>query len=243
MNVAATFDRAVEYERHAVVQRRVAQDLARTVAAQPIRPGAAVLEIGCGTGLLGAALVDRIPGARWLMTDIAPAMVARTAERFAGDPRVGVAVMDGEAPEGATRYDLICSSLAAQWFVDLAAAVSRLRARLAPGGLLAFTTLAEGSFAEWRDAHGDDDAGTRDYPSRAALAAMGLAMSVERHPVRHADARDFLHSLKAIGAGTPRPGHRPLPPAALRRAMARFDEGGATATYVVATCLARAVTP
>ena len=46
----------------------------------------------------------------------------------------------------------------------------------------------------------------------------------------------FLRSLKAIGAGTPHRNHRPLSPAALRRVMARFDQAGATATYVVATC-------
>jgi malonyl-CoA O-methyltransferase len=236
MSIAAAFGRAVDYDRHAIVQARVAERLAEGIAAHAIRPGANIFEIGCGTGLLGAALIDRIADARWLMTDISPAMVARTAQRFAGDPRVETAVMDGEFPDDTARYDLICSSLAMQWFGDLAAAIPRLGARLAPGGMLAFTTLAEGSFAEWRDAHDGASAGTPDYPSAAALEKMGLAVSVERYPVRHADARAFLRSLKAIGAGTPRTGHRALAPAILRRVMRRFEAMGATATYVVANC-------
>ena len=172
MSIAAAFGRAVDYDRHAIVQARVAERLANDIVACPIRPGADVLEIGCGTGLLGAALVDRIAGARWLMTDISPAMVARTAQRFAAEPRVETAVMDGEFPDGSARYDLICSSLAMQWFGDIVAAIPRLRARLAPGGVLAFTTLVEGSFAEWREAHDGASAGTPDYPSAATLEQM-----------------------------------------------------------------------
>lgn len=241
MSIAAAFGRAGDYDRHATVQREVAEALAAGIARHTLAPQPRVLEIGCGTGLLGAAMVDRI-GGRWRMTDIAPAMVARTAQRFAGDPRVEVAVMDGEHPDWQGPYDLICSSLAMQWFGQLQAAVARLRARLAPGGLLAFTTLVEGSFAEWRAAHDGDAHGIRDYPPPAALAAMGLDVSVATYPAQHEDARAFLASLKAIGAGTPRPGHRPLSPAALRRAMARFEAAGAVATYEVATCLVRKAT-
>jgi malonyl-CoA O-methyltransferase len=175
------------------------------------------------------------------MTDIAPAMVARAKARFAGNPRVGVAVMDGEHPTGAARYDLICSSLAMQWFVDLPAAIGRLRDRLAPGGLLAFATLADGSFAEWRAALGDRTAGTPDYPTAADLGALGLTVAIENHVIAHDDARHFLRTLKQIGAGTPRPGYAPLPPADLRRAMTRFEAMGATTTYVVATCILRSM--
>ena len=238
MTVAAAFDRAADYDRHAIVQRHVAAALADGIAALPLGDAPRVLEIGCGTGLLGAALLDRLPGARWLMTDIAPAMVERARQRFASRPEVRLAMMDGERPDVAGPFDLICSSLAAQWLADLPGAVARWRALLAPAGRLAFTTLAAGSFAEWRRAHRDLRCGIHAYPSADELAAMGLEVSVEALALRHADAREFLQGLKAIGAGTPRPGHRPLPPARLREVMARFEREGATATYVVATCLA-----
>jgi malonyl-CoA O-methyltransferase len=202
--------------------------------------GTRVLEIGCGTGFLGAALVDQLGDAQWLMTDVAPKMVARTADRFAGDERVQVAVMDGENLQGETRYDLICSSLAMQWFGDLSSALSRLRRGLAPGGLLAFTTLTEGSFAEWRAAHNGNEAGTPDYLSPTALEALGLSVEVTHHPVHYDSARAFLRALKAIGAGTPRSGYRPLPATVLKRVMAGFEANGSVATYVVATCMARA---
>lgn len=240
MTVAHAFDRATDYDAHADVQRAVASRLADRVAMLPLPATPSILEIGCGTGFLGTALIDRLPGAHWTMTDIAPAMLARARARFAGRDRIAYALVDGEAPAVAGRFDLIVSSLAAQWFVDLPAAVARWRALLAPSGRLAFTTLAAGSFAEWRAAHRDIAPGTPDYPTAETLAAIGLDVGIETLPVRHADARHFLRSVKAIGAGTPRPGHRPLTPSQLRAVMAHFDAAGATASYVVATCIGEA---
>lgn len=236
MSIIRAFDGAAHYDRFAVIQRTVARDLARHIRALPLKPRASILEIGCGTGFLGAALVDHLPGARWCMTDISPAMVARAGARFADRPDISLAVMDGSAPDRNGPFDLICSSLAMQWFDDLPAAIARLRALLAPDGCLIFTTLAAGSFAEWRAAHGELAAGTPDYPGTDALAAMGLAVHTRTYMQYHADGRAFLRGLKAIGAHVPRPGHRPLGTARLRDVLRRFEAGGATARYVVATC-------
>ena len=60
--------------------------------------------------------------------------------------------------------------------------------------------------------------------------------SVASHRETHRDAREFLRRLKLIGAATARKDHRPLPPAALKQVMARFDAQGAMATYEVVTC-------
>ncbi len=240
MTIARAFDRAADYDAYAAIQREAAVRLADRVAALPLPSRPRVLEIGCGTGLLGAALVDRLPGACWRMTDLAPTMVERARSRFTGRPGIHFAVMDGEAPDVPGPFDLIVSNLAMQWFADPPGSVARLRRMLAPGGWIAFTTMAAGSFAEWRDAHGALPAGTPDYPTHDALTATGLDVSIETLIERHTDARQFLHSVKGIGAGTPRPGHRPLTPAQLHAVMARFEAAGCVASYVVATCLGRA---
>ena len=239
MSVADSFGRAAHYDAHAAVQRIVAEKLADRILSLPLPEAARVLEIGCGTGFLGLQLVDRMPQARWLMTDIAPAMIERARQRLGDRPNLAFAAMDGEHPDVAGRFDLICSSLSFQWFGDLPAAIARLRRRLSPGGMLVFTTLAEDSFFEWRRAHGDLAAGTRDYPSAQMLAAMGLEVAIETIPMAHKSAREFLRSVKGIGAGTPRSGHRPLTPAELRAVMGRFEAKGCVASYMVATCIAR----
>jgi malonyl-CoA O-methyltransferase len=238
MSVADAFGRAAHYDAHAAVQRIVAEKLAEHIVTLPLPAAPRALEIGCGTGFLGLELIDRLPGAHWLMTDIAPAMVDRARQRLAGRANVSFAVVDGEAPDIAGRFDLICSSLTFQWFADLPAAIARLRRRLTPGGKLVFATLAEGSFFEWRRAHGDLAPGTRDYPSAQALAAMGLDVAIETIPMAHTSAREFLRSVKGIGAGTPRAGHRPLTPRELRAVMGRFEAKGSVASYIVATCMA-----
>jgi len=212
--------------------------LATHIRALELPPDARLLEVGCGTGFLGEALVGRLPFAHYWMTDIAPGMLDRARRRFAEAERVDFALMDGAAPHLPGPFDLICSSLAMQWLPDLGAAVARLRGLLSERGKLVFTTLAAGSFAEWRAAYGPAEAGTPDYPSAEQLRALGLDVAVETFSHDYDDAHDFLRALKAIGAGTPRPGYRPLPPAGLRAVMARFEADGARARYVVATCSA-----
>jgi malonyl-CoA O-methyltransferase len=72
-----------------------------------------------------------------------------------------------------------------------------------------------------------------------APAGFRADISVATHAEPQGSAPAFLKALKAIGAGTAAAAHQPLPPGALRQVMARFDEGGAVATYKVATCLLR----
>jgi len=206
---------------------------------QPLPPRPRVLEIGCGTGFLTQALRERLPDAEWLVTDISPRMLDSCRARV-GAESAEFRVMDGARPalEDA-RFDLICSSLAVQWFDDLGPALQRLANLLAPDGWLAISTLAEGTLEDWRRAHAGLGlvCGGPDYPGAAALAAMlGPRGRIETETMvqAHADARAFLGDLKAIGAAAPIPGRRPLAPGELKRVMRRFDEAGASARYEIA---------
>ncbi len=243
--VGRAFDRADAYARHAHVQAQVAEALAGTIAALPQPAAPRVLEIGCGTGFLSTRLADARPDGDFLLTDIAPAMLDRCRRQMRERP-ARYLVMDGERPTLVPGFDLIASSLAMQWFETLPLALNRLAALLAPGGWLAFTTLVDGSFAEWRAAHAAHGLtpATPDYPSCATLAALapdGLTGNVtfSRYREQHASGRDFLSALKAIGAHTPRPDDTPLSPGALRRVLRQFEAMGGHVSYHVATGLFR----
>ncbi len=240
-SLAAAFGAAAAYDQHGAIQRAVAQELARRIAALPVvsgplAPHPQALEVGCGTGFLGEALMPLVPQAHWVMSDLAPPMLERARLRLGEGLRYHA--MDGEFPDLDGPFDLIVSSLAFQWFGDLAAAVARYRARLAPAGWLAFTTLVEGSFAQWRAAHGALPCGVPDYPAAAALARLGLAVEVLDLPFT-GGGRAFLRHLHGIGARLPRAGHRPLSPTQLKQVIARFDAAGGVATYRVAICILR----
>lgn len=238
--ILRAFAEAQDYDRRARVQRIVAEGLAARIALLDLPAAPRVLEIGCGTGFLTQALIDRGVGGTWTVTDMAPAMIERCRARVGEGPGRRFALLDGEhGTPGQGPFDLICSSLALQWFDDAPAALARMREWLAPGGRGMVTTLGPGSFAEWRSAHEAEGLapGTPDFPPVEAFAALGPeSLDVERHVERHEDARAFLRALKAIGAGTAAARHRPLPPAALRRVMARFEDAGSAVTYEVVTC-------
>lgn len=243
--IEQAFAAACGYDHHARVQLRVARSLAERIGNLPLPNSPRILEIGCGTGFLTEALAARISGGRWLVTDISAAMVERCRRRMGARPDWRFATLDGEygAPAGMEPFDLICSSLVLQWFDDPAAAIARMIGQLAPGGHLLFSTLTAGTFAEWRAAHMDEGLppGTPPMLSAEALAALFPerqcdAPQVERIVEHCASARAFLRDIKAIGAATPDPAHRPLSPDGLRRIMRRFDRSDRTITYEVVTC-------
>ena len=243
--VAAAFGSARNYSVNAGIQRIVAAELAERIAAVELPSAPRILEIGCGTGFLTQQLLERGVVGEWLITDKSPGMVQRCRDVVGAAPGRAFAVLDGEYGMGdhTGEYDLICASMAMQWFGDLGAATGRLVQKLAPGGHLLFNTLASGTFKEWRAAHfasGQGD-GAIAFPSVSVLQGVmtqfaPAAFTVSAHQEAHRDAREFMTRLKLIGAATARSDHRPLGPGALKQVMARFDAEGAAVTYEVVTC-------
>ncbi len=218
------------YDRAAAVQRLAAARLAQRILAALPRRDARSLEIGCGTGLLGRSLAAALPGSRWTLTDLSETMLRRCRDRFAATPPPLFAVMDAEAPSLRPGFDLICGGLALQWFEHRASALRRLAGLLNPGGLLALSTLCDGSFAAWRAALRDEGAADAmpDHPPPDALQAewpQGGTGNWQQETLleRHPRGLGFLRGLRAIGADLPRPGAAALDAATLRRVLRRFE--------------------
>lgn len=224
--IAASFGaRAESYERHAGLQRAIADRLARFL---PERQSPRVLELGCGTGLFSRHLIGRYPEGSFVLTDAAPAMIAECRRNVApaGDARISFEVMDAGQAGGHAQLDLIVSSMTLHWLADPVASLERLRRLLAPGGVLLFATLGPGSFAEWRSALAREG-----LPSGLAEIKPLPGVIEEERLWPDTDALSFLRRMQAVGGLTPNEGYAPLPPGALRRAIRAADTNGAPVTW------------
>ncbi len=226
--IAARFASAAKtYERNADLQARVAARLAELL---PALENPRVLEVGCGTGLMTRHLLERYPHGEFLITDLAPEMVAFCRARHEGENGrpVRFRTMDGEAPDCTGPFDLIVLSMTLQWFSDPREGLRTLKGLLKPGGHILYAAPGQGSLAEWRAVLESFSLphGGVEMPELPHVA------SREDRAIRYGSGLAFLQTLKGIGATTPRQGYTPLPPGTLRMALQRFeDEHDARATW------------
>jgi tRNA (cmo5U34)-methyltransferase len=108
-----------------------------SVVAMSVPDNPRILDLGAGTGLLSAALLERLPDARLLLIDRSERMLAQAVQRFDDNERVstGIADLGDPLPEGP--FDAIVSGLAIHHLThegkrDL---FRRIHAALRPGGL------------------------------------------------------------------------------------------------------------
>ena len=137
--VAALFDAYAEAFDAALVDRlqyRTPGKLGALIRSLKPPPYARAIDLGCGTGLMGASLGA---DALWLKgVDLSAEMIAAARKRgvYASLEQVGLveALRDMQAP-----FDLIAASDVFNYIGDLGPVVAAAAARLAHGGLLAFS--------------------------------------------------------------------------------------------------------
>ncbi len=80
-------------------------------AAECKNPQPAILDIGAGTGLFSALMLQKFPGAKLTLVDLSEAMLGIARERFAGRKDVRYITGDYSTVDFAGPCDLICSAL------------------------------------------------------------------------------------------------------------------------------------
>ncbi len=250
---------AGEYDRYAVVQKRVAGRLLE-LAAQEGFPGGAALDLGTGTGELARRLLSVGPrGAPLVLADLAHPMTCQAVSAVPAGR--GVDADAHHLPFRGEAFDLVLSASVFQWLNDLPGALRECSRVLAPGGMLAVALFGEGTLWQLREAHSlalseggsPDSSHFQTFPSREktedAIAGAGLrilSLACEEEREFHPALSELLLALKKIGAqnaSASRPGGL-----ASRRVMSRMadlyrerfaEPDGLPVTYRVIYALAR----
>ena len=231
---------AASYDAAAAVQRRAADLLTAHLPAEPA--GRRIVDLGCGTGVLTAALLGADPAARITGLDLAEGMIARCRATW---PEHTFRVADAATapPQPA---DLVASSFALHWMADGPAVLGRWLAALPPGGLVAAAVPLPGSLDDLARAYAAETGrswpGIAYPPAEAYREAMRTAGCRPRADTETTlsqpcpDPVSALRTLRALGATARRPdAARPAGAGALKRALAAYADadGGAELAFRV----------
>ncbi|MBQ4279376.1 MAG: malonyl-ACP O-methyltransferase BioC [Rikenellaceae bacterium] len=195
------------YDRLAVVQQALCDELAGMIASHIAGPPSRALEIGTGTGFLTRRLIARYPDTEWFLNDIADESEAFLAPHTEGR-RTTFLAGDAERLALPRRLDLVASASTVQWFDDLEAFAAQAIHALAPGGLLALSTFGPENFAEIRALTGESLEYLTPGELRGMLGAQGYTIAEAReHTTRLAfdTPGDVLRHIKATGVNSLRP--------------------------------------
>jgi tRNA (cmo5U34)-methyltransferase len=106
-------------------------------AAECNNPHPAILDIGAGTGLLSALMIQKFPEAHLTLVDLSESMLSMARERFADRKDVRYITGDYCSVDFAGRYDLICSALSIHHLehADKRQLYKKISDALHPGGM------------------------------------------------------------------------------------------------------------
>lgn len=217
--VGSSFHRqAAEYDRHTVVQKRVIARLDELIAHHASREPLRLLDIGCGTGGLLAAMQKRYPLSGLCGLDLAFNMSHMASSRFDG----AALIVNGDAerlPFCDQAFDLVVSASTLQWVPRLDRCFREFHRVSSGDGLICVAFFGEKTLwelqASYREAlrrGGIEERSsrlrrfmTRDEVAQA-LSGLGfrqLTVTSEIELEQHADVPDLLRAIKGTGAATP----------------------------------------
>ncbi|MFM2480070.1 malonyl-ACP O-methyltransferase BioC [Celerinatantimonas sp. YJH-8] len=243
--IASRFGQAAaSYDQFSTLQRSTGQRLWSLIGSSAML--STRLDLGCGSGYFLPQLAQDCQ--RLIGVDLSPAMLKMSAQR-----NTPAMLIQGDAeslPLADSCCDLIFSNLALQWCDHLGQALAECWRVLAPGGMLLWSSLAQGTLAELQQSFQvvDGEAHIRTFLSLEAIEQQAWQqhswqqadLSCEPMVLYYAQLRDLLRELKGFGANHldhRRPGL--MTPSQLRSAERYYEQNFVTdslqlpATYQV----------
>lgn len=197
--IAAAFNRAVDtYDVAALLQQQTGERLLRSGLHHT---GNRVLDAGCGTGYFSRRW--HAMGKKVSALDLAQGMLACARRHNSADHYVLGDIE--QLPFSAASFDICFSNLVLQW-CELSVALAQLYRVTRPGGLILFSTLAQGSLSTLGDAWQQVD-GQRHVNEFLSMAQIKKAcryyqtqLAMQSCQQLFPDIISLMRSLKNIGA-------------------------------------------
>jgi len=121
-------------------------------AAESDHPTPEILDIGAGTGLMSAWMLEKFPDAHLTLVDIAENMLAMARERFSSREHTRYVIADYSTGDLGGPYDIACSALSIHHLesADKRRLFTRIFSVLKPGGMFVNADQAEGETPYFR---------------------------------------------------------------------------------------------
>jgi|GEM_PF-4135193 len=153
-----------------------------------------VLDLGCGTGLMGAALRQRVALGHLTGVDVSGGMLAKLIEKGGYDAAVE-ADIDGFLERDQARYDLIVAADVLVYFGALERVLAGARRVLAPGGVMAVSVEQADGSAPYALGRQGRYAHRRDYVEVVAATAGLRVLSCQAAELRDEGRRPVIGLL------------------------------------------------
>jgi len=232
--IAQAFSKAaVHYDKRASFQHEVGSNLLSAVQSSVSTQLSRVLDLGSGTGYFSKALHNICAVEHIVEMDIAMGMLTHSQAKENDAVQV---LADIEAlPFANSVFDLVFTNLAIQWCQNYSELMAAIFQSLSERGILAFTTILNGSLCELKSAWKkvDNEVHTNAFVSerlvQTAVQETGFQVAswkVICHKQYFTDKKSLLNSVKGIGAGNHLAGRKNglTTKAQYRQFMAALDE-------------------
>ena len=182
--------------------------------ASALRPGMAVLDVGCGTGAITAGVAQAVgPRGRVLGIDRDPKLLRLARERFSHIPGLSFEECDALALAMMGQFDIVTAARTLQWIDRPECALERMRAAAKPGGLVIVLDYNHSrlawdpppptpvrrfyeSFLKWRAANGWDNMLGDRLPALFADAGLTQIASSTEDEVARRGEPEFEAALR-----------------------------------------------
>lgn len=233
---------ANSYDEYAQVQKKMSDMLIHLLLENKSNNIKSILEIGCGTGHLTEKLIELFPHSNITAIDIAPGMITTIKSKIK-NPYITFICGDIEDIEITEKYDLIISNATFQWFNDTENTLKKLYDILNSKGIICFSTFGDKTFNELATCFEKAKNILKIneiIPSSQSFYTLDNIYNLCKRNLKYKEdslyvhenleyeyfknSREFLNSIKKIGATNSNKDRRCSSPSFIRKVMEIYDK-------------------